>query len=201
LAAWIRPWLCVSYSGRSVARPFFRITPAGDSYAMKRRDMLISTAALGLSQLPLRWAFAADAPKRKLLFFTKSGGFEHPSIRRNGDKPSHADQVLMDLGKQHNFEVVCSKDGDIFNTSISSFDAFFFQTQGDLLTVGVDKQQPLSADGKKRLLDAVAAEPIRVTRQDTTPASSGRPKLRSIRTSPWWGASSSAMARSRSRGK
>jgi len=124
---------------------------------MKRRDLLISTAALGLSQLPLRWAFAADAPKRKLLFFTKSGGFEHSSIRRNGDKPSHADQVLMDLGKQHNFEVVCSKDGDIFNTSISSFDAFFFQTQGDLLTVGVDKQQPLSADGKKRLLDAVAA--------------------------------------------
>ena len=115
---------------------------------MKRRDMLISTAALGLSQLPLRWAFAADAPRRKLLFFTKSGGFEHPSIRRNGDKPSHADQVLMDLGKQHNFEVVCSKDGDIFNSSISGFDAFFFQTQGDLLTVGVDKQQPLSADGK-----------------------------------------------------
>ena len=130
--------------------PFFScITPAGDSYAMKRRDMLISTAALGLSQLPLRWAVAADAPKRKLLFFTKSGGFEHPSIRRNGDKPSHADQVLMDLGKQHNFEVVCSKDGDIFNTDISSFDAFFFQTQGDLLTVGVNKQRPLSADGKK----------------------------------------------------
>ena len=119
---------------------------------MKRRDMLISTAALGLSQLPAALGFLPlTLPSRKpVVLHQKSGGFEHPSIRRNGDKPSHADQVLMDLGKQHNFEVVCSKDGDIFNTSIRSFDAFFFQTQGDLLTVGVDKQpQPLSADGKK----------------------------------------------------
>ena len=106
---------------------------------MKRREMLISTAAaLAASQFPLRWAAAADAPKRKILFFTKSGGFEHSSIRRNGDKPSVADQVLMDLGKKHNFEVVCSKDGGIFDSDISGYDAFFFQTQGDLLTGGFD---------------------------------------------------------------
>ena len=124
---------------------------------MKRREMLLSTAAaLAASQFPLRWATAADAPKRKILFFTKSGGFEHSSIRREGDKPSVADQVLMDLGKKHNFEVVCSKDGGIFDSDISGFDAFFFQTQGDLLKVGVDKQPPLSAAGKQRLLDAVA---------------------------------------------
>ena len=79
---------------------------------------------------------AADNPKRKILFFTKSGGFEHSSIRRNGDKPSHADKVLMDLGKQHNFEVVCTKDGGIFDKDIGEFDAFFFQTQGDICSGG-----------------------------------------------------------------
>ena len=125
---------------------------------MKRRELLISSAAaLGLSQLPFAWSFAAEKPKRKILFFTKSGGFEHSSIRRNGDEPSHADKVLTELGKKHNFEVVATKDGGIFDRDIGEFDAFFFQTQGDLLTVGVDKQPPLTPAGKKRLLDAVAA--------------------------------------------
>ncbi|HEY1600757.1 MAG TPA: ThuA domain-containing protein [Pirellulales bacterium] len=125
---------------------------------MKRREMLVSSAAaLALSQFPLGWVKAADKPKRKILFFTKSGGFEHSCIRRNGDNPSHADQVLTDLGKQHDFEVVASKDGRLFDSDISGFDAFFFQTQGDLLTVGNDKQPAMSAEGKKRLLDAVAS--------------------------------------------
>ncbi len=125
---------------------------------MKRRDLLISSAAaLGLAQLPLSWAWAADKPKRKILFFTKSGGFEHSSIRRNGDQPSHADKVLTDLGKEHNFEVVCTKDGGIFDGDLGEFDAFFFQTQGDICKVGVDKQPAASEAGKKRLLDAVAA--------------------------------------------
>ncbi len=126
---------------------------------MKRRDLLISSAAaLGLSQLPLSWVLAADKPKRKILFFTKSAGFEHSSIKRNGDQPSHADKVLMDLGKEHNFEVVATKDGRIFDKDLGEFDAFFFQTQGDICTVGnTDKQPPVSAEGKKRLLDAVAA--------------------------------------------
>jgi uncharacterized protein len=125
---------------------------------MKRRDLLISTAAaLGLSQLPLSWAIAADKPKRKILFFTKSGGFEHSSIKRNGDQPSHADKVLTDLGKEHNFEVVCTKDGTIFDKDLGEFDAFFFQTQGDICTVGNDHQPAVSPEGKKRLLEAVKA--------------------------------------------
>jgi type 1 glutamine amidotransferase len=125
---------------------------------MKRRDLLISSvAALGISQLPLSWTWGADKPKRKILFFTKSGGFEHSSIRRNGDQPSHADNVLTDMGKQHNFEVVCTKDGGIFDKDLGEFDAFFFQTQGDICQVGVDKQPAVSPEGKKRLLDAVVA--------------------------------------------
>ena len=124
---------------------------------MKRRDMLISTAAaVGLSQLPFAWAAAAEQPKRKLLCFTKSGGFEHSCVRRDGDKLSHVEQILTDLGKQHNFDVYCTKDGGVFDTDLGDYDAFFFQTQGDLLTVGNDKQPPVSTAGKKRLLDAIS---------------------------------------------
>jgi len=125
---------------------------------MRRRDLLVSTAAaIGLAQFPLTWVAAADKEKRKILMFTKSGTFEHPSIHRSGDILSLAEQIVTDLGPQHNFEVVCTKDGGVFDTDIGVYDAFLFYTQGDLTTPGTDKQPPMSADGKKRLLDAVAA--------------------------------------------
>ena len=191
----------------------FRFCPhrtCPETAPMKRREMLLSSAAaLALSQFPVGWATAADKPKRKILFFTKSGGFEHSCIRRKGDKPSHADQVLTDLGKQHNFEVVASKDGRLFDSDMSEFDAFFFQTQGDLLTVGNDKQPAMSTAGKKRLLDAVAsgkgflaartAALTLATRRGTMRANSDNDRPRLIPTSPWSAASSSATARNRFR--
>ncbi|MBI2826910.1 MAG: ThuA domain-containing protein [Planctomycetia bacterium] len=125
---------------------------------MKRREMLLSTAAaIGLSQFPLGWAGAANQQKRKVLFFTKSAGFEHSSIRRNGDNLSHAEQTLTDMGKDHNFEVNCTKDGRVFDSDLAGYDAIFFYTTGDLTTEGSDKNPPMSADGKKRLFDTIAA--------------------------------------------
>ena len=125
---------------------------------MKRREMLISSAAaLGLAQFPLGWAAAADKPKRKVLFFTKSAGFEHSAIKRSGDKLGHAEQVLTDLGKEHNFDVIVTKDGGVVAAELDGCDAVFFYTTGDLTTEGGDKNPPISADTKKRLLEAVAA--------------------------------------------
>src|SRR5215471_14194109 len=85
---------------------------------VNRRDFLVGTsAAAAIALAPLRFAWAGDtaAPKRKLLFFTKSSGYEHSSIKRKSpDVLSHAEQVVTDLGAKNNFEVTCTKDGGIF---------------------------------------------------------------------------------------
>lgn len=125
---------------------------------MQRRTMLglSGAAAVGLSQFPLRWVQADDAPQRKLLFFTKSAGYEHSSCHREGDQLAHNERVLTDLGQQHGFEVACTKDGTVFDSDLEQYDAFFFYTTGDLTQAGTDQQPPMSAAGKERLLAAVA---------------------------------------------
>jgi len=127
---------------------------------LSRRELLrrAAAAALGLSLgslLDFR-AGAATTPKRKVLFFTKSSGFEHSVIKRNGGQPSFAEQVLAELGPKHNIEFTFSKDGSLFSPGyLAQFDAFFFYTTGDLTTPGTDKNPPMSPAGKQALLDAV----------------------------------------------
>ena len=88
---------------------------------MNRRQMLLSTAALSAS-LPFPWrqALAAADSKRRVLFFTKSAGFEHSAIKREGDALSYAEQTLVDLGKQHGFDVHATKDGRVSTTTSRS---------------------------------------------------------------------------------
>ncbi len=93
---------------------------------------------------------------KKVLFFTKSSGFQHSVITRDGDKLSHAERILTDIGKEHGFEVVASKDGRLFEPDqIGQWDVFVFETTGDLNTPGTDKSPPMSADGEKAFYDAI----------------------------------------------
>jgi type 1 glutamine amidotransferase len=124
---------------------------------MNRRELLLSTAAAAVaSQFPMLFVSAADKRPRQVLFFTKSSGFEHSSIKRDGDSLSHAEQVLTDLGKQHRFDVTATKDGRIFDSDLGAYDAIVFYTTGDLTTVGKDKHPAMSPEGKQRLLAAIA---------------------------------------------
>lgn len=129
---------------------------------MNRRDMLRTTGAAGLAlgafPFPLGWVTAADSPKRRILMFTRSEGFEHPVVQRKGDKLSLAETIVTDLGKKHNFEVTCTKDGRVFlPEELAKYDAFLFETQGDLFKVqSKDGSPPMVPEGKKALLDAVA---------------------------------------------
>jgi uncharacterized protein len=125
---------------------------------MKRRNLLVASgAALALSPFPTGWMRADDQKKRKLLMFTRSQSFEHSSCKRNGAALAHNERVVTDLGKEHGFEVLATKDGGVFDGDLGSYDAFLFYTTGDLTREGGDKNPPMSKDGKKRLLDAVHA--------------------------------------------
>jgi type 1 glutamine amidotransferase len=137
------------------------------SNAPNRRDFLKSTclAAAGpaLSPLLSRFGRGADAPaeipRKRILFFAKSSGFQHTVIARDKDHPeklAFAEQILTDLGARRGFDVTCSKDGGIFApASRDSFDAFVFYTTRDLTTAGVDGQPPMSPADKAGLLDAI----------------------------------------------
>jgi type 1 glutamine amidotransferase len=125
------------------------------SYPMNRRRMLQATGAALLAPLAVRRGFAADEPKN-VLFFTKSSGFEHSVIKRKGDELSHAEKILTEIGKANGFNVVCSKDGGMFDSDkIGKFDAFVFETTGDLTKPGTDKQPPMSEQGLDNFLKAI----------------------------------------------
>ena len=125
---------------------------------MKRRELLLGAgaAALGLSMFPLGWARAATGKKQKILYFTRSVGFEHGPVHRQGDQLSLSEKIMTEMGEKNGVEVVCSKDGSLFDGDIDQFDCFAFYTCGDLTKPSIDKAPPMTLAGKQKLLDAVA---------------------------------------------
>ena len=133
---------------------------------MNRRNLLrtggATVAALGASAFPFGWAADVDGPKKapkKLLVYTRSQTFEHSVVRpAKGKTISLVEEVMTALGSKHGFEVTHTKNGGIFlPDSIKQFDAFLFETTGDLTKEGGDKQPPMPPEGKKALLEAIAA--------------------------------------------
>jgi type 1 glutamine amidotransferase len=98
---------------------------------------------------------AQSAPK-KILFFSKSAGFEHDMIQEKNGQPSPAQVILEKIAKENNFEITFTKDGSVFTPeNIAKYDAFYFHTTGDLTTPGTDKNPPMSKEGKKAFLEAI----------------------------------------------
>jgi uncharacterized protein len=126
---------------------------------LNRRQLLQAGAAMWLGLEGARRALAAPAaPTKKVLFFTKSSGFEHSVIARHEGNLAHAEKILTEITKEHGYEVVASKDGRLFEPDqIGQWDIFVFQTTGDLSKPGTDKAPPMSADGEKAFLDALRA--------------------------------------------
>jgi type 1 glutamine amidotransferase len=128
---------------------------------MNRRDLLktLGASAAALAALPLFSGAlhaaensAAGGPAKKILFFTKSSGFQHSTItRKSADQLAFAEQLFTEFGGKNGFQITCSKDGSLFTPDyLAGFDALAFYTTGDL-TKDSDKykQAPkLGTDGK-----------------------------------------------------
>lgn len=115
---------------------------------------LIQVLALAMA-IPLSSQLAQAAPK-KVLFFSKSSGFEHDVIKKQDDQPSFVEKILKDIGDKNNIEFTCTKDGSVFTPeNIAKFDAFMFYTTGDLTETGHDGNPPMSKEAKAQLLEAI----------------------------------------------
>jgi uncharacterized protein len=140
------------------------------SEGLTRRDAMkavaAAAAAVAASGLPFGWAQSArgaSAPTgkpKKVLYFTKSQGFQHSVVTRPKDKPdelSFSEKLMVEWGRQHGFDVTPTKDGRLFTPEkIAEFDVLMFYTTGDLEKEGTDKSPPMPAGGKRVLLDAIA---------------------------------------------
>ena len=134
------------------------MTTKTNSPEMDRRDMLRATgvAALAASAFPLHWVAAAPKKQQKILYFTRSAGFEHEAVKVKGGKPSISDRTLTERGKRYGFEVVCTKDGRVFDGDLDQYDAIAFYTSGVLTEPNKAKTPPMSPEGKNKLLKAIA---------------------------------------------
>jgi type 1 glutamine amidotransferase len=100
--------------------------------------------------------FADDAPRKRILFFTKSQRTEHAVIKRAGDQPSFAENVLGELALKNHWEIVTTKDGTVFTPeNLAKYDALLFYSNGTLTEPAVDGSPPMTPAGKAALLDAV----------------------------------------------
>ncbi|OHB79907.1 MAG: hypothetical protein A2W31_01770 [Planctomycetes bacterium RBG_16_64_10] len=126
---------------------------------MNRRTFLntASATAVGLAAFPARWVAAADKKPQKVLYFTRSAGFEHGAVKRQGDALAFSEQTLVEMGKRAGFDVQCSKDGRVFDGDLSPYDVIAFYTSGDLTQPDQQQTPPMTPAGKQRLLDAIAA--------------------------------------------
>ncbi|MHB8899863.1 MAG: ThuA domain-containing protein [Thermoguttaceae bacterium] len=126
---------------------------------MKRREFLLRSGALALAStsFSLGWARAADE-KKKILYFTRSVGFEHSAVALIDSGPSYSDRVLMKLGAEHDIQVVCTKDGTVFDGDLGQYAAIAFYTCGDLCAPGSKPvTPPMTPEGKQKLLKWVDA--------------------------------------------
>jgi type 1 glutamine amidotransferase len=128
---------------------------------MTRRDWLryssFTALALGLGSTPL--VGTAAPPKKRLLVYTRSQGFQHDVVKVEKGRPSLVDSIWTMLASKNGFEIECTKDGRVFlPETLAKFDAFFFMTTGDLTDPKCeDGSPPMPKEGKKALLDAVAS--------------------------------------------
>jgi len=128
-------------------------------YTLARRDMLRATGAavLAASVFPMHWVAAAEKKKQNGLYFSRSAGFEHDAVKLKDGQPSISDRILTELGKRHGFEVLCTKDGRVFDGDLDQYDAIAFYTSGDLTKPDKANTPPMSAEGKEKLLRTIAA--------------------------------------------
>ncbi|MEX0642066.1 MAG: ThuA domain-containing protein [Pirellulales bacterium] len=119
---------------------------------------ILSIASLSWLVLAVSTSRANEGhPPRRLLFFHRSAGFQHSVVEVKDGKPCYAETILRPICDKHHWELVSTKDGDVFTPeNIDTFDAFLFYTTDDLTAPhATDGSKPMSKEGKTAFLEAI----------------------------------------------
>lgn len=103
------------------------------------------------------WAQAEDGPR--VLFFSKSAGFEHSVVKVENGAPSHVETVIRPLVEEMGGTLVATKDGAyIAADRLREFDVVVFYTSGNLCSHdSTDGSPPVDEAGMTALLDWIEA--------------------------------------------
>jgi uncharacterized protein len=127
---------------------------------MRRRKLLsVGVAAVaGAVAWPARLGVAAGGADRRLLYFTRCVGYEHEVVHREGNELSLSERLLSEWCRKLGIAVDCTKDGRVFDQDLGSYDGVaFYTSSGDLTQPNERGDPPMSAEGKRTLLRAIAA--------------------------------------------
>lgn len=124
---------------------------------MRRRQFLLTVGTVAAGTAFRGRPALAQGKKSRVLYFTRSVGFEHSPVKRDGSALGFSEKLLVEWGQEAGFDVECSKDGRVFDEDLGKYDVLAFYTCGDLTKPDKYGNPPMSPDGKQRLLDAIAA--------------------------------------------
>ena len=134
---------------------------------MRRRDFLTASAltAATLPFVSLSQLFAAEGGAKKILYYTRSQGFEHSPVKYDENGECVSAKTLQKLAKNLGYELVSTKDGSVFDDDLSQYAAFVFYTSGQLgidpatgkLPEGVEAQARQALENLKAVLTAAGA--------------------------------------------
>ncbi len=93
--------------------------------------------AMSLTLCTMFCGLALAQDTARVLFFSKSSGFEHSSISYKVGKPSHVEKVLTELAAENGAELTCTKDGSVITAeNLKNYNLVIFYTTGDLFKAG-----------------------------------------------------------------
>jgi type 1 glutamine amidotransferase len=126
---------------------------------MTRRLLLATFLTTLTALLPSAQAQDAAAPTGpRVLFLTKSAGFQHSVIAQKDGQPSYAENVMKEIVKRVGGTLQTTKDAKTINAeNLKNFDVVIFYTTGDLTQPGFDQMTPMAKEGPDELFSWIKA--------------------------------------------